>query len=153
MIEPIDKNYSVLVADTDVGTCTAVHRTLGDHGHQVTICHDGDDVWQQIQRNGCDLLLLDIELPRMSGFDLLSRCRLSPDLEDLPIIVLSDSSDDDVCDRALSLGAAAFIMKPLRMPILSHTVWQILRNRARDQELRRFKALLGVEQDRKAAFA
>jgi DNA-binding response OmpR family regulator len=153
MIESIDKNYNVLVADSDIGTCSAVHRTLGDHGHQVTICHDGDDAWKLIQRGDRDLLLLDVELPGMSGFDLLSRCRLSLDVEDLPIIALSDSSDDDVCDRALSLGAAAFIMKPLRMPILSHTVWQILRNRARDQELRRFKTLLGVERDRKAAFA
>lgn len=152
MIESIDKNYNVLIADSDVATCSAVHRTLGDHGHQVTVCHDGGEAWRLVQHGDRDLLLLDIELPGVNGFDLLSRCRLSPELEDIPIIVLSESSDDDVCDRALALGAAAFILKPLRMPILSHTVWQILRNRARDQELLRFKTLLGVERDRNAEF-
>ncbi|MHA1560460.1 MAG: response regulator [Alphaproteobacteria bacterium] len=153
MTEAIDKNYSVLVADADARTCSVVHGALGDHGHHVTICHDGGKAWKLIQRGDCDLVLLELQLPGVNGFDLMSRCRLSPDLENTPIIVLSESTDDDVCDRALALGASAFIMKPLRLPLLSHTVWQVLRNRARDQELLRFKTLLGVESGRKAAFA
>ena len=153
MTEAIDRNYSVLVADADAITCSALHGTLGDHGHQVTICHDGAEAWKLMQRGDRDLLLLDLDLPGLGGFDLLSRCRLSPDLEDVPIVVLSDSTDDYVCDRALALGASAFITKPIRLPLLSHTVWQVLRNRARDQELLRFKTLLGVESGRKAEFA
>ena len=153
MTDAIDKNYNVLVADQDAMACDLVKNTLGEHGHKVTICHDGHEAWELIKATDRDLLILDLDLPSVSGFDILSRCQLGPDFEKIPIIVLSDSPDDDVCDRALALGASAFIMKPLRLPLLSHAVWQILRNRARDRELRRFKALLGVEADRVAAFA
>lgn len=150
MTEPVDKNCRVLVADPDVQTCSMVLRTLGDHGHKVTSCHDAKEAWRHIQTGCWDLVVLDLGLPDTDGFDILTRCRQSLDLEELPIVVLSDTDDDDICDRALALGASAFITKPLRIPLLSHTVWQIIRSRARDLELRRLRKLLGVEVTTKA---
>ena len=145
MTESADKNCKVLVADPDAKTCATILRTLGDHGHDVTICQDGTEAWKRLQTGCWDLALLDLDLPGTSGFEILRRCRLSPDLEELPIVVLSPSCDDEVCDRALAVGASAFIAKPIRIPLLSHTVWQVIRGRARDLELRRLRKLLSIE--------
>ena len=148
MSGPVDRNYHLLVADADPATCSAVHRVLGEHGHHVTVTHGGDEAWQELRRTEYDLLILNLDLAELDGFEIMARSRHNAELADLPMIVLSNSNDDDICERALALGAAAYLTKPLKLPLLTHCVWEILRNRARDQELRWLKARLGIETDR-----
>lgn len=144
MIESIDRNYGILVADPDSGTCLDVRNALADYGHRVVSCNDGDQAWKQIESGPPDLVLLDLALPGIDGFDIIARCRESEALEDLPIIALSESTTDEVCDRALSIGASAFVGKPLSMPLLAHTVWQVVRCRARDEELRKLRQFVAT---------
>ncbi len=142
MTEPAEKNHTVLVADADASTRSRVQRTLRDHGHKVTTCANGAEAWTLLTTGQWDLLVLDLGLPGRNGYGIIAECRLSPDLEDMPILALSDSDDDDVYDRALAVGASFCVTKPLRMPLLSHAVWQAFRIQARDLELRRLRKRL-----------
>lgn len=60
-----------------------------------------------------DLIILDVNMPEVSGLDMLEFLRRRPESKDLPIIMLSSQSDDDTISKALSLGADTYILKPV----------------------------------------
>jgi DNA-binding response OmpR family regulator len=74
------------------------------------------------------LLLLDINMPEISGLDLLEFLRRRPEWKELPIIVLSSESADSTVDKALLLGADAFLMKPATIEELEKAMTTALRN-------------------------
>ena len=74
------------------------------------------------------LLLLDINMPEISGLDLLEFLRRRPEWKELPIIMLSSESADSTVDKALLLGADAFIMKPATIDELEKAMTTALRN-------------------------
>ena len=74
------------------------------------------------------LLLLDINMPEISGLDLLEFLRRRPEWKELPIIMLSSESADSTVDKALRLGADAFIMKPATIEELEKAMTTALRN-------------------------
>jgi len=60
-----------------------------------------------------DLLILDLNMPEISGLDMIEFLRRRPDSKDLPIVMLSSEAADSVVDKALALGADSYIMKPI----------------------------------------
>ncbi|MCC6500600.1 MAG: response regulator [Anaerolineales bacterium] len=60
-----------------------------------------------------DLIILDVNMPEVSGLDMVEFLRRRPESKELPIIMLSSESDDDTINRALSLGADSYILKPI----------------------------------------
>jgi CheY-like chemotaxis protein len=60
-----------------------------------------------------DLLILDLNMPEISGLDMIEFLRRRPDSKDLPIVMLSSEAADSVVDRALALGADSYVMKPI----------------------------------------
>jgi len=60
-----------------------------------------------------DLLLLDINMPEVTGLDMVEFLRRRPDTKDLPIVMLSSEAADTMVDRAMELGADAYVMKPV----------------------------------------
>lgn len=153
MTQSLDRNYELLVAEADHDTCRTVQGALDRHGHNVTCCHDGEEAWNIIRSGRCNLAIVDIDLPGIDGFEILSRCHRGADLTDLPVIVLSDADEDEVFERAFALGAKACIAKPVRVPLVAHAVWQVLRNCAREEELRWLKDRLGIETNRQLDMA
>lgn len=149
----LDSNYRLLIADADRSVGATVASALGDHGHDVTVTRDGKDALRLVREKTFDLAIVDIGLPGMDGLEFLAACQRDDALGGMPVIVLSASEGDEDCERAFALGAAAYVVKPLRVPLLSHTVWQVIRNRARDQELKWLKARLRIETDREQDIA
>ena len=72
--------------------------------------------------NRPDLLVLDINLPEVSGMDLLEFLRRRPEWKDLPIIMLSSEAADTTVDQAMSLGADGYVMKPVTIDELEQVV-------------------------------
>ncbi len=153
MPSPLDRNYHLLLADADPAIASAVTSALGEHGHHVTVSHDGNEALRRVRADTFDLTVVDVGLPGMDGFQFLTACQRDDKLSVMPVIVLSAAEGDDDCERAFALGAAGYVAKPLKLPLLSHTVWQLIRNRARDQEMRWLKARLGIETDREQDLA
>jgi CheY-like chemotaxis protein len=85
---------------------------------------NGLEALELLDQYAFDLILLDLNMPVMSGFVLLEKLRERADVP--PIIVITTESGEEDINRALSLGVAAYIMKPVRAPDLADTVREIL---------------------------
>lgn len=137
--------FSILVADDDPITRDAIGLILRSHGYRITFTENGTEAWSKVVEEDFDLVLVDLAMPGMDGFDFIAKCRTSPGLKALPIIVITGLADSEACDRAFDLGATSYVTKPFNWALFNHTVWYVLRSEARDAELRELKARLGME--------
>ena len=81
---------------------------------EVTIFHNVRSAAQYIASGRKpDLLLLDINMPEVTGLDMVEFLRRRPDTKDLPIVMLSSEAADTMVDRAMELGADSYVMKPV----------------------------------------
>jgi CheY-like chemotaxis protein len=105
----------VLVCDDDNATRFAVKRMLTQHlPCTISECTDGVQALQLIGREKFAFVLLDVEMPAMSGIEVLELLRESPATKDLPVIVLSNVRDDRVVRHLLKLGVSDYVLKPAR---------------------------------------
>jgi DNA-binding response OmpR family regulator len=86
----------------------------------VETAADGALALAAIEAEPPDMVLLDLEMPNMDGFEVLKALRASPVHRDLPVIVVTGREDVDAVDRAFAAGATSFVVKPLNWRLLSH---------------------------------
>ncbi|MBI3637383.1 MAG: response regulator, partial [Candidatus Rokubacteria bacterium] len=103
---------TVLIVDDDADIRTVLGRILREAGYAVVAAADGDEALAAVTASRPDLVLLDIKMPRMSGFEVLRRLRAAAATHDLPVIVLTASEGQGGRDRALGLGATEYLRKP-----------------------------------------
>ncbi|MFW5974832.1 MAG: hybrid sensor histidine kinase/response regulator, partial [Bacteroidota bacterium] len=101
----------VLVAEDSVTVRNMVRSHIEAAGYEVTIAVDGQAALEQLQKGEYDILVSDIEMPRMNGFELTSKIRNNADLEDLPVILVTSLETKEDRDRGLESGANAYIVK------------------------------------------
>jgi len=136
----------VLVCDDDNATRFAVKRMLTQHFPcTISECADGVQALQLIGREKFAFILLDVEMPAMSGIEVLELLRESPATKDLPVIVLSNVRDDSVVRHLLKLGVSDYVLKPARaeklMPKLQRLVSILPKEKpAKEQGLPRVSA-------------
>src|SRR5690606_6997000 len=87
-------------------------RLLPREGYTGLVAKDGVDALRQLQDVVPDMMLVDIEMPRMDGFDLTKNIRASERLRDIPIIMITSRTADKHRNHALSLGVDVFLGKP-----------------------------------------
>jgi two-component system chemotaxis sensor kinase CheA len=101
----------VLLAD-DAATTRALTRSILEaSGYEVLAAADGEQAWALLQQQGADVVLSDVEMPRMSGFDLTRAIRQSPRFARLPVVLLTALEDDADRKRGLDAGADAYLVK------------------------------------------
>lgn len=101
----------VLVVD-DSPTIRALERTLLEaHSYRVEVAVDGRDAWERMERLPPDLVISDIEMPRLDGLDLLAAMRGDPRFAELPVLLVSSRADDATRRRAMELGAHGYLLK------------------------------------------
>lgn len=118
----------ILVADDepDVLFMTAFSlRTVG--GFEVVEARNGLEAVEKAQQEHPDLIVLDIKMPRMNGYEACRRLKEIPELRDVPIIFLSAKGQRQEIEEGLSLGAADYILKPFAPEELITKVRGILR--------------------------
>jgi len=105
-------NPLVMVVDDSVTVRKVTSRLLERHGMDVITAKDGIDAVTQLRDTTPSLILLDIEMPRMDGFEVASHIRHDPRLAGIPIIMISSRTGDKHRTRASALGVNAFLGKP-----------------------------------------
>jgi two-component system OmpR family response regulator len=100
----------ILVVDDEHGIRTLLSEVLNIAGFQVTMAADGLDALNQIRKNKFDLVLLDVNLPKVDGFAILEKIRASAPAQ--PIIMISARTEKDDVTHGLRLGADDYIRKP-----------------------------------------
>ncbi|MGM0566012.1 MAG: hybrid sensor histidine kinase/response regulator [Bacteroidota bacterium] len=102
---------NVLVAEDSITVRNMVRSHIEAAGYKVTTAVDGQAAFEQLQKGGYDILVSDIEMPRMNGFELTSKIRNSKELESLPVILVTSLETKEDRDRGLESGANAYIVK------------------------------------------
>jgi diguanylate cyclase (GGDEF)-like protein len=136
----------VLIVDDDPTFALLAGETLRHGGFAVSIAANGEQALMEFRAERPDLVLLDVELPGSSGYDLCRRLRAHHSAIDVPIVMVTGHDDTDSIARAYQAGATDFINKPVLWPMLPHRVGFILRAvdnlRALRQSEQRNRALL-----------
>jgi len=102
---------TILVIDSDEATSTWLQKLLSDNDFRVILAHDGEDGLLKVAANKPDLIILEINLPDISGEDVITRSLQSKGMERSPIIVFSSSYDENEITRLFELGIADFVQK------------------------------------------
>ena len=134
--EPPGSEVSILLVDDDIGAIRLMERILADVG-TLRFATNGKDALRLAQEDPPDLILLDAEMPGMSGFELLEAIRADWSLSEVPVLVVTSHSEAEFEVSALQLGASDFITKPYRPPAVMARVKTQLRIKQLSDELRR----------------
>lgn len=116
----------ILIADDEPNIVLSLDFLMQRAGYSVEVVDNGEDAYQRAAENPPDLLLLDVMLPRLSGFEVCRRLRALPACRTLPIIMLTAKGRDSEVSKGLALGATAYITKPFSVRDLVGQVQQIL---------------------------
>lgn len=119
----------ILIIDDDETVHLVYRAYLSKAGHSVESAHDGDEGLSMAALDRPDLVLVDINMPRLSGFEVLKKLKELPVSRDIPVLVITSLKQEHHVKRAASLGAAGFITKPTRMPELNAIVEKALEAR------------------------
>lgn len=108
---PRRRRPHLLVADDSFTTRELIRSILQSAGYQVTAAIDGHDALDKLRANPYDLVVSDVEMPRVNGFELTSRIRRELGLDSLPVIIMTSLASDHHRRQGLEAGAQAYIVK------------------------------------------
>lgn len=127
---PATKGVSVMVVDDSITVRKVTSRLLERHNMHVMTAKDGVDAVTLLQEQHPDVMLLDIEMPRMDGYELARHMRSTPELSDIPIIMITSRTGDKHRSRALELGVKRYLGKPYQEAELLENIYTVLADSA-----------------------
>jgi chemosensory pili system protein ChpA (sensor histidine kinase/response regulator) len=116
----------VMVVDDSVTMRKVTGRVLERHNFEVVTAKDGIDALERMAERVPDLMLLDIEMPRMDGYELAGAMRSDSRLRDVPIVMITSRTGDKHRQRAFELGVNRYLGKPYQEPELMRNVYELL---------------------------
>ena len=121
-----DVSPSILVVDDSVTVRKVTSRILRRQGYRVLTAKDGIEALKALQDEIPAVILLDIEMPRMDGFEVATRVRASDELSNIPIIMITSRTGDKHRQRAMELGVDHYMGKPYQEEHLLETLDELL---------------------------
>ncbi|WP_035798735.1 hybrid sensor histidine kinase/response regulator [Crocosphaera chwakensis] len=109
---PIAQNPTILVVDDSAALRRTLALTLQKSGYRVLQARDGREALEQLQQPGIQLVICDVEMPNMNGFEFLGQRRRDPELMKIPVAMLTSRSSEKHRQLATRLGASAYFTKP-----------------------------------------
>ncbi|MCM2256357.1 MAG: response regulator [Vicinamibacteria bacterium] len=101
----------VLVVDDSITTRTMERHLLEAAGYEVVVAVDGIDAWTPLKTGPIDLVVSDVDMPRMDGFGLTARIRADPELAALPVVLVTALESREDKERGIEVGANAYVVK------------------------------------------
>jgi len=124
----------ILVVEDDEDTLELLQSTFSVKGYRVTTCQSAQEALEIAPRNSIDLILSDIGLPQMDGFEMMKELRQLPNMSDVPAIALTGYVSQKDTRMALESGFNAYISKPVEPAELMSTIARLLKNSAMSKE-------------------
>jgi adenylate cyclase len=136
----------LLVVDDNRVNRLLVGRTLEQFGHHVAFAENGRLALEMLRGRPADLVLLDIEMPEMNGYQTLEALRADPKLRDIPVVIMSSIEEVDSVARCIEMGAEDYLFKPVNAVLLRARVAASLeKKRLRDQQRELFRKFATAE--------
>ncbi|MCU7375082.1 response regulator [Paucibacter sp. O1-1] len=120
-------NARILVVDDDAGARRLARATLSRAGFSIVEAADGQAALEAMAVQLPDLVLMDVNMPRMDGFEACAALRAMPGGNRVPVAMMTGLDDTPSIDRAFEVGATDFITKPINWSVLPHRVRYMLR--------------------------
>ena len=123
---PVRRIPAVMVVDDSITMRKVTGRVLERHNMEVLTAKDGVDAIEKMAERVPDLMLLDIEMPRMDGYELAQNMKSDPRLKDVPIIMITSRTGDKHRQRAFDIGVNRYLGKPYQEVELMRNVFEML---------------------------
>ncbi|MGE0410025.1 MAG: response regulator [Amphiplicatus sp.] len=117
----------ILLVDDDAIMRELAAAKLVEAGYEVDAAAHGREAFARLVENGADLVISDLDMPEMDGFELTRKIRASAPHADIPIIVITASDHADAVDAAFAAGATSFLAKPINWTLFGQSVLFVLR--------------------------
>ena len=129
-------NMRIMVVDDTEANIDILVETLA-YDYKVSVAMDGESALEDIKVNRPDLILLDVMMPDMDGYEVCRRLKADPQTRDIPIIFVTAKSDESDETKGLDMGAVDYITKPFSPPIVqarvkTHLILKMMRQRVMD---------------------
>jgi chemosensory pili system protein ChpA (sensor histidine kinase/response regulator) len=125
-IDRVQQDRVVVVVDDSISVRKFVGRMIEKAGYRVKMASDGLEAAELIAQQGCHLVITDLEMPRMTGYELMAQLRQSPATRRIPVMVVTSRAGAKHRDRAMKEGAVAFLTKPVQEDQLIAAVEQLI---------------------------
>jgi class 3 adenylate cyclase len=144
-VHSVDKGELLVVDDNRVNRLL-LGRTLEQLGHRVAFAENGRQALEALRAHPADLVLLDIEMPEMNGYETLEALQADAKLRDIPVVMMSSIEEIDSVARCIELGAEDYLFKPVNPVLLRARVAASLeKKRLRDQQRELFRKFATAE--------
>jgi DNA-binding response OmpR family regulator len=121
----------VLVVDDEPEIVKMVQKIMEARGHRVSVARDGHEAIELAQREAPDVMILDLNLPKLDGFEVCRRLKSEPPTKNIPIVMLTAAyvSVEDA-ERGVGVGADEYVVKPFLREVLVHNVERLIEESA-----------------------
>jgi class 3 adenylate cyclase len=125
----------ILIADDNRVNQLLLGRGLEQQGHTVVFAEHGREALELLRRDSCDLMLLDVLMPVLDGYQVLAELKAEPHLRDIPVIMTSSLDELDSVVKCVEMGAEDYLAKPINPVLLNARINASLeKKRLRDQQ-------------------
>lgn len=132
----------VLIADDNQQNRELLEAYLADEGHEILMAADGRETLDVTQREQPDLVLLDIMMPKLSGYEVCQQLKENPATRDIPVLMVTALKEMGDIEKAVAAGADDFLTKPVHRLVLKTRVRSLLRVRHLKSERDRLLAYI-----------
>ncbi len=133
---------TILVVDDNEGNREMLSRRLARQGYAVVMAEDGRSALELLRERAIDLMLLDVMMPEMDGYEVLKRMKSDDALRHIPVLMISALDEMDSVIRCIALGAVDYLPKPFNPVLLQARIGACMeQKRLRDQEVRHLREL------------
>ncbi len=140
MNEPMDA--TILAVDDDATSRKILDRVLARAGFRVVMADSGISALEILSRTNPDLILLDVMMPGMDGYELCAELQANPDTADIPVIFITALGEQHDKTRGFALGAVDYVTKPIQPQTLSQVVGAQLKTSQRWKNLSEHRSAL-----------
>ena len=116
----------VLIADDEPNIVVSLEFLMRQKGYEVRVVHAGDDALRAVEEFAPDLVLLDVMMPRMSGYEVCQKMRENPAWQSIKVVILSAKGRDVEVSKGMAVGADAYVTKPFSTRDLIDRIEQML---------------------------
>lgn len=146
MLASNKKNASILVVDDDLTMRILMHECLEPLGYKIIQASNGLNAIEEYEKHHPDMILMDVQMPIMSGFTACRKLRALPECATVPILIITGLDDFTSIEEAYNVGATDFITKPIDWLVLQHRVRYMLRASEAFEAIRKQEASLARAQ-------
>lgn len=132
----LDEGAVVLVAEDSLVVRALLRAQLRERGYTVVEAADGEQALERARESHPDVVLLDVDMPKRSGFDVLAEMKIDPGLAEVPVVFITGRTTADDAVRGLDMGAHDYLRKPFEAAELTARVHAAVRTKRLQDELR-----------------